>query len=453
MSLSTKQLNATLLGHPKGLFVLFLTELWERFSYYGMRALLVLFLVDNVKGGFGWSEAAALQLYGTYLLMVYMLGVPGGVLADRYIGQKTAVVWGGILQCIGHFMLAIGIETIFIAGLGFIALGTGLIKPNISTMVGELYQQGDHRRDSGFSIFYVGINIGALLAPIVIGTIGEIYGWHYGFGLAGLGVLIGLLTFSLGKRHLGTAGQKPQCSNKLRTSQQSLLERGFTKKEYDRLLVLALCFIAVFAFFIAFDQAGGMMNLYTESYIDRHVFGWQIPTSIFQSVNPAFVILLGPIVPLVWARLARGPKPINAIFKMGVGNIIIGIGFLFMIGAALERHSSPVDKASLHWLINAYLFHTLGELCLTPIALSFITKVAPERMRSSMMGLFFATIGISGWVGSKLGAQTASLGDITVFKLIFIITVLLGIPFILFNRRLMTLTHGSAEEVESAGEG
>lgn len=453
MPLSTKQASTTLLGHPKGLFILFLTELWERFSFYGMRALLVLFLVDNVRGGFGWSQNAALNLYGINFMAVYVLGIPGGILADRYLGERAAVLWGGIFQCIGHFLLAVGTQSIFIVGLGFIAIGTGLIKPNISTMVGALYEQGDPRRDSGFSIFYVGINIGGFLAPFIIGVIGERYNWHYGFGLAGVGMLIGLLTFWLGSGYLETAGQPPQRTNKSGATQDGLTKGNFSKAEKDRLIVLAFCFIAFFVFNLAFEQAGGLLNLYAKSHINRHIFGWETPTSIFQSVNPAFVILLGPIVPLVWNAMAKSDKPANAILKMGVGNIITGIGFLFMVGAALQKQSSPVERASMHWLINAYLFHTIGELCLTPVALSFITKVAPARVRSSMMGFFWFTAGIAGWAASKLGGQVTSLGDINVFILIFAITVLLGLPFILFNKRLMILTHGSAEEIESAGEG
>lgn len=447
MSLSTKQSTPTLLGHPKGLFILFLTEMWERFSFYGMRAILVLFLVDQVKGGFGWSEASALKLYGINLMLVYVLGIPGGALADRYIGQKSAVLWGGILQCIGHFLLALGNEAIFILGLGFIAVGTGLIKPNISTMVGGLYQQGDVRRDGGFTIFYVGINIGALLAPLIVGFIGEVYGWHYGFGLAGFGILIGIITFLGGKQHLGDVGKKPQRINKAKAGSPVRMNLTFTREEKDRLFVLVVCLIAVCAFFAAFEQAGGLMNLYAEKYTNRHVLGWEVPASIFQGLNPAFVMLLGPIVPIIWAGLAKRHRHISSIFKMGVGNIIIGLGFLFMVGAALQKQASPIEQSALHWLVSAYFFHTLGELCLSPVSLSFITKVAPKRVKSSMMGVYFAAIGIAGWLAGKLGEQSVSLGDLTVFKLIFAITVLLGIPFIIFNRRLMKLTHGSEQTI------
>ena len=419
--------------------------MWERFSFYGMRAILVLFLVDNVKGGFGWSEAAALKLYGINLMMVYVLGIPGGALADRYIGQSAAVLWGGILQCIGHFLLALSRESIFIVGLGFIAVGTGLLKPNISTMVGGLYQQGDTRRDGGFTIFYVGINIGAILASLIIGFIGEVYGWHYGFSLAGSGILIGIITFLAGRRYLGKVSTKPQKRNRVKAGSIAPMRLTFTKEEKGRLFVLVVCLIAVCAFFTAFEQAGGLMNLYAKQYTDRHIFGWEVPASIFQGLNPAFVILLGPIVPLLWARLAKRYNHISSIFTIGVGNLIIGIGFLFMVGAALQKQSSPTAQSALHWLVNAYLFYTLGELCLSPVFLSFITKVAPKRVKSSMMGIYFAAIGIAGWLAGKLGEQSVLLGDLTVFKLIFAITVLVGLLFIIFNRKLMKLMHGSEQ--------
>jgi proton-dependent oligopeptide transporter, POT family len=449
VSSATKTPTSALLGQPKGLFVLFLTEMWERFSFYGMRAILVLFLVDHVKGGFGWSEAAALKLYGINLMMVYVLGVPGGAIADRYIGQKKAVLWGGTLQCIGHFLLALGSEAIFIVGLCFIAVGTGLLKPNISTMVGGLYEQGDTRRDSGFTIFYMGINMGGMLAAAIVGSVGELYGWHYGFGLAGLGMLVAIGTFLLGHKHLKNIGERPRKRTEERAASVTIKRLFLTKgEEKDRLFVLFVCFIAVFTFYVAFEQAGGLMNLYAKKYTNRYVYGWEIPASMLQSLNPAFIVLLGLFIEMLWIRLAKRYKHISSIYKMGVGNIIVGIGFLFMVGAAFQKESSPTGQSSLDWLIIAYLFHTIGELCLSPVALSFITKVAPQSVRSSMMGIFFAVMGAAGWLASKLGAQAALLGDLAIFKFLFCSTVLLGFPFLIFNRKLMRLTHGSEQATQ-----
>jgi POT family proton-dependent oligopeptide transporter len=448
MRLSTQKNTSTLLGHPKGLFILFLTEMWERFSFYGMRAILVLFLVDNVKGGFGWSEAAAIKLYGINIMMVYVLGIPGGALADRYIGQKAAVLWGGILQCIGHFLLALSSESIFIVGLGFIAVGTGLLKPNISTMVGALYEKGDIRCDGGFTIFYMGINLGGTLAAIIVGSVGELYGWHYGFGLAGIGMLIGISTFLSGQKHLKNVGGKPQKRNKEKTSSIAIKRFTFTKEEKNRLFVLFICFIAIYTFFVAFEQAGGLMNLYAKKYTNRYVLGWEVPASMLQGLNPAFIVFFGLLVEMLWVKLTRRYKHISSLYKMGVGNIIVGVGFLFMVGAALQKESALTGQSNLNWLVMAYLFHTIGELCLSPVALSFITKVAPKRVRSSMMGIFFAVLGTAGWTASELGAQAASSGDLMIFKLLFFGTVLLGILFIIFNKKLMRLTHGSEQATQ-----
>jgi len=227
---------------------------------------------------------------------------------------------------------------------------------------------------------------------------------------------------------------------------------NFTKEEKDRLSVIFMCLIAVCAFFVAFEQAGGLMNLYAKKYTDRHVFKWEVPASIFQSLNPAFVALSGPIVAILWTRLAKRYKHISSVYKMGVGNIIVGIGFLSMVGAALQKESSLTGQSDIHWLVIAYLFHTVGELSLSPVFLAFITKTAPKRVRSSMMGIFFAVVGIAGWLASFLGAQSVWLGDLTVFKLLFFITVLIGLPFIIFNRKLMKLTHGSEQATQENGQ-
>jgi POT family proton-dependent oligopeptide transporter len=327
-----------------------------------------------------------------------------------------------------------------------------MLKPNISTMVGGLYKKGDARRDGGFTIFYMGINIGAMLSSLLVGYIGEEYGWHYGFGLAGFGILIGIVTFLLGKKHLGAVGAKPQKSNVINadgskggTPSQRL---SFTQEEKDRLIVLFICFTVVFSFFVAFEQAGGLMNLYADKYTNRYVLGWEVPASTLQALNPAFIMLFGPIVSIIWMGLSKRYPHISSIYKMGVGNIITGLSFLFMVGAALQMQCSPVAQSGLYWIAGAYFLQTMGELCLSPVSLSFITKVAPKRVKSSMMGIFFAVIGMANWAAAKVGAQSALLGDLTIFQLLFVITVLLGIPFIIFNKRLMKLTHGSEQIIQ-----
>jgi len=444
------QNNATLLGHPKGLFVLFLTEMWERFSFYGMRAILVLFLIDQARGGLGWSDADATQFSGFNVLMVYLLGIPGGIVADRYIGQRAAVLSGGILQCIGHFLLALSSKYIFFVGLGFIAIGTGLLKPNISTMVGSLYAKGDTRRDSGFTIFYIGINIGAALAGIMVGYVGEVYGWHYGFGLAGLGMLIGVAIFVAGQKYLVNLDTQPKKHNPEQVNNNTK-RLHFTKEEKDRVLMIGICLVAIFTIFTAFEQAAGLLTVYAKRYTHRYIGDWEVPASILQSLNPIFVIGLGPIIALVWSRLTRRYKRISSIYKMGVSNIIVALGTLFMVAAVLQKSSSPTGKSDLHWLFSTYLFYTIGELSLTPIFLSFITKVAPKQIEASIMGIFFAVVGAGGLTAGFLGAQASFLGALTVFQIIFCMTMLIGVLFIIFNKRLMSLAHGS-EQTTSESE-
>ncbi len=443
MKPSKQVADSMLLGHPRGLFILFLTEMWERFSYYGMRALLVLFLVDRVRGGLGWTEADALHLLGIYSMSAYVLGVVGGFVADKWIGQKSAVLWGGILACIGHFLLAAQNEKLFMVGLFLIASGTGLLKPNISALVGGLYAAGDKRRDGGFTIFYMGINLGGLLAGLIIGGIGELYGWHYGFGLAGVGMLLGIGVFLWGQKYLASVETSSEASVSSKKIHKAPVKQPFTKEEKDRLWALVVSFIAVFSFFVAFEQAGGLMNLYTEKYTNRHIFGWEIPASMFQSVNPFFIIILGPIIALIWSWLSKRFNYISAFYKLGMGNIVVGVGFLFMVGAAMQLNVPGVTKSSMHWLINAYLFHTIGELCLSPISLSFVTKLAPKRISASMMGVYFTMPGFAQYVAAWIGRQSVSWGNLAVFQFIFWMTVAVGLPFLIFNKRLMKLIHGA----------
>jgi POT family proton-dependent oligopeptide transporter len=432
----------TFLGHPKGLAILFLTEMWERFSFYGMRALLVLFLVDKLRGGLGWSQASALDLYGFYTMSVYVLGIAGGYIADRWIGHKAAVLLGALLACAGHFLMATQHQTLFMLGLSFIAAGTGLLKPNISTLVGSLYAAGDLRRDAGFTLFYMGINVGALLSSLVVGYIGEVYGWHYGFGLAGVCMLFGIAIFLVGQQYLININV-PASNTIANEAARPALKQSFTEVEKDRIWALALSFITTFSFFVAFEQGGGLLNLYTEKYIDRTVFGWEIPTSMFQSLNPAFIILLTPVVAAIWSSLSKRYSTISSFYKLGAGNIMVGVGFLFMVGAALQLKIPGIERASLSWLVMAYFFHTIGELCLSPVSLSFVTKLAPERMSGSLMGAYFAAIGFSQYLAAWLGKKSETLGDLNLFQFIFWMTLCIGLPFIIFNRRLMKLTHGA----------
>lgn len=389
-------------GHPIGLYILFFTELWERFSYYGMRAILVLFLVDVISGGgMGWSNADALGLYGWYTMAVYVASIPGGILADRLLGQKKTVMLGGLLLCAGHLVLAIPSDIAFFCGLGLIVLGVGGLKPNISTMVGGLYKQGDASRDQGFTIFYIGINIGAFLAGLVVASVAQAYGWHAGFGLAGIGMLVGQAVYMMGQRYLKGVGdyEAPEQGEGGRG------EKSLTKVEKDRIVVLLLSFLIIIVFWGAFEQAGGLMNLYAQYKTDRvlEMFNFTVPAGWFQSVNSFFIITLGTAIGAFWIRWRKKGREASSLFKMAWGTIIMGLGFLFMAYASVQAGSEPFGKAGMIWLVLAYLLHTIGELSASPVSLSFITKLAPAKYAAIMMGCYFAATGFGNKVAGTIG--------------------------------------------------
>ncbi len=496
-----------LFGHPIGLYVLFFTEMWERFSYYGMRALLVLYMTTTSLGtdprgpGLGWTEKEALALYGWYTMLVYVMSIPGGMIADKILGQKKAVLYGAIILCLGHAVLVLTDEWAFYTGLGLVILGVGLLKPNISTMVGGLYRKGDIRRDKGFSIFYIGINAGALLSTLVIGFVVKQWGWHAGFGLAGVVMFLGLINYIYGQKFLTKVGNIDknrdktneisygQLYSRLGTSPTQLVTtiilgllsaygwyvlgwaygllfffltaiaalmmmiyKDLDSQVYkDRFLVLLVSFIMVIVFWGAFEQAGGLMNLYTDTKTNRVLFGWKIPTVMFQSLNAGFIILFATAVANWWAKRKLKGKEASSLFKMAVGIIIIGFGFLFMVFAAMEFEKS--GTSSMIWLVLAYLFHTIGELCLSPVALSFITKLTPLKYASLMMGVYFAATGLGSKVAGIVGEAASDYGELTIFIGIFIFTTIIGLLFIAILKPLKRLTHGAEDnEVEMHDE-
>jgi len=438
-SITVKQKE--LFGHPIGLFVLFFTEMWERFSYYGMRAILVLYLVgrtDTANAGLGWSNGDALALYGWYTMMVYVMSIPGGIIADRILGQKKAVLVGGVLLLFGHSILAVEAMWAFYSGLVLIVCGVGMLKPNISTMVGGLYKKGDIRRDKGFTIFYIGINIGAFLSSLIVGYVGEVYGWHYGFGLAGIGMFLGIVQYVIGQKHLKNVGNFLGASKNV--EEKALLNKPLTKIEKDRVGVLLISFLLVIVFWGAFEQAGGLMNIYTMDKTDRILMGWQIPASWFQSLNAMFIIFLGTSVALFWANRKLKGKVSTSLFKMIVGLIIMGTGFFFMTGATAQFEST--GSSAMYWLVLAYLLHTVGELCLSPVALSFVTKLAPAKYASIMMGVYFAMTGFGSKLAGLLGEWSESLGEYTIFTGIAVFCVVLGLLVLAIRKKLEVLTHG-----------
>jgi POT family proton-dependent oligopeptide transporter len=434
-----------LFGHPVGLYVLFFTEMWERFSYYGMRAILVLYLVTQSTGenpGLGWSNGEALALYGWYTMLVYVASIPGGFIADRLLGQKKSVILGAILLVIGHSVLAIEQMWAFYTGLSFIVAGVGMLKPNISTMVGGLYKKGDIRRDKGFTIFYIGINVGAFLSSLIVGYVGEVYGWHYGFGLAGICMLFGLLQFVYGQKYLKGVGNYLGKSEN--AEERESIKRPLSKIEKDRVIVLILSFLMVIVFFGAFEQAGGLMNIYAKDYTNRILMGWEVPASWFQSLNAFFIITLGTAVAGYWANRKLKGKEASSIFKMIMGLIIMGIGFLFMTAATAQYQGT--GSSAMYWLVLAYLFHTIGELSLSPVSLSFVTKLAPAKYASLMMGLYFATTGLGNKVAGLLGESASEFGEYTVFTGIAVFCILFGLLIWVFIKKLKALTHGAEDD-------
>ncbi|PCI10629.1 MAG: MFS transporter [Flavobacteriaceae bacterium] len=449
----------------------------------------------------GWSDLEAYQLYGWYVMLVYLVSIPGGILADRVLGQKKTVMLGAILLSIGHGVLAIEASWAFFTGLGFIIIGVGCLKPNISTMVGGLYKTGDIRRDKGFSIFYIGINLGSLLATTFIGLVIAKWGWHAGFGLAGIAMVMGLIVYIWGQKFIVHVGNKPteeqkkndvsigETFSKIFKSPTQLvimivlialsLYVGFTKEGVDhwgygalffflslvigllmmiykdlenkimkdRFLVLLLSFLLVVVFWGAFEQAGGLMSVYTETKTDRVLFGWLIPTPMFQGLNAGFILLLAVWVANLWAKRKLKGKEASSLFKMASGTIIMGLGFVFMILAVREYEAN--GSSGMQWLILAYLFHTIGELSSSPVSLSFVTKLAPVKYASLMMGLYFAATGLGGKVAGILGEKSAEFGEYTIFTGIVIFTVVFGLLVIALIKPLKRLTHGIEDnEVE-----
>jgi POT family proton-dependent oligopeptide transporter len=431
--------------------------MWERFSYYGMRAILTLFLAAPVifgdpTGGYGWSNAETISFYGTYTMFVYLTSIPGGWIADKFIGQKKAVMLGGVLLCLGHGILAVDAQWAFFTGLVLIVIGVGFLKPNISTMVGGLYKQGDERRDKGFYLFYMGINVGAFLGALAVGAVAAKYGWHYGFGLAGIGMALGQIVYMYGLKYLKGVGDFNGKSEDKAVIEA--MKRPLNKIEKDRMLVLFLSFLIIIVFWGAFEQAGGLMNLYAEQKTDRSLgfslplIGNEVPAAWFQSVNAFFIIVLAVGVAGFWYKWKMKGREASSLFKMAVGVIIMGLGFLFMTKATTEVVGSDGNftaKASMVWLVLAYLFHTIGELCASPVALSFITKLAPVKYAAFMMGAYFAATGLGNKVAGLVGEYSQSAGEFEIFTGIAVFCTIFGVLIILLLKPLKRLTHGAED--------
>jgi POT family proton-dependent oligopeptide transporter len=476
--------DRSFLGHPRGLATLFGAELWERFSYYGMRALLILFMTAPIaRGGLGFPVAKAGAIYGCYTALVYLMGMPGGWLADRIISQRRAVLWGGIIIALGHFTLVIPTETAFYSGLGFIILGTGLLKPSISSMVGSLYEKGDTRRDAGFSIFYMGINIGALIAPLVCGYLGENINWHYGFVAAGIGMVLGLAQYILGGKHLGDAGRAIHgtpadvralrivaaassvlgaavliawWSGLLALSVQSIAngvglllaiiaiaffvwlfaEKGYSAEERRHFWAILVLFIASALFWSAYEQAGSTLNLFADRNTNLHA--WDVAAlwgtfraSYFQSFESIFIMALAPLFAILWVKL--GTRQPSSTAKFSVGLIFVALGFAVLIPVSRGQAVSPL------WLTLTYLLHTIGEMCLSPVGLSTMTKLAPARTGGLIMGVWFLSMSVGDYIGGRLSSLYESLPLPSLFGLVAAFCLVVGAALIALLRPMRKL--------------
>ena len=486
-------------GHPRGLATLFFTEMWERFSYYGMRALLLLFMVASVEnGGMGLDEKTGGAVYGLYTMFVYLLALPGGWLADKFFGLRKSVFYGGCLITIGHFCLAFPFNETFFVGLLFIVMGTGLLKPNISSLVGELYSSTDQaRRDSGFSIFYMGINIGATVAPIITSYLGENINWHYGFAAAGIGMLMGVIQYKLTEKNLGTAGLQPiKLSDPVLQGRRErnitigliifgvsltlfmsllltrtiiinpitiaristyvisgsvilyfgyiLLFENLDKEEKNKIKVIGIFFLASAMFYAGYEQQGSSLTLFADRYTDRFIGSFEFPSGWFQTVPAGAVIIFVPIFAWLWVWLSKRNLNPSTPVKLSFGLIFMGLGYAVMMGGSMIIVAG--SKALPTWLIFTYIFHTFGEICLYPIGLSAVSKLSPKRLIGQMMGIWFMSLALGNLIAglfsgefddAAITANPQLLVDL--FRGVVIAMFVSGIVVLLFNKPLKKL--------------
>jgi POT family proton-dependent oligopeptide transporter len=438
-----------LFGHPRGLTFLFATEMWERFSYYGMRALLVLYMtkylllaghadgvigldtlrsvLESMFGPLG-TQPFASQIYGLYTGLVYLTPLFGGLIADRVLGQRRTVIVGATLMAAGHFMMAF--EPLFLIALTTLILANGAFKPNISTQVGGLYAPGDQRRDLAYSIFYVGINVGAFLAPLVCGTLGEAWGWHYGFMAAGVGMTIGLAVYLYALPLL-----PPDERHRLKAA--GLDKQPLDRSEWRSIAALAVLFVPTTLFFATYEQQGNTIALWADTYTDRTidlvVWHGEIPVTWFQAFNPLMIFAFTPLVIALWSWQARHGGAPSTITKMALGCVLVALSYLIMAGAAWVAHG---DEASWWWLFAFFVFITVGELYLSPISLSLVSKVAPARMLSMMMGLWLATSFTGNFIAGWLGSFWSTMDKISFFLMLAGLAAFAGVVIFAFNRPL-----------------
>ncbi|HEU5147308.1 MAG TPA: peptide MFS transporter [Chryseosolibacter sp.] len=484
-------------GHPKGLSTLFFTEMWERFSYYGMRAILLLYMVASVEnGGMGLDDQTGGAIYGLYTMFVYLLALPGGWLADKFFGLRKSVFYGGCIIAAGHFSMAIPLTETFFTGLLLIVIGTGLLKPNISTMVGELYPSTEQaRRDAGFSIFYAGINLGAALAPIVTGYLGEKVDWHYGFGVAGVGMLIGLIQYKLSEKNLGSAGALPNYAATNDSTAQKritiwlwviggglgvllillftnitfidplfvakllgyiipisaiayfiyvLLFENLSRDERRKVLAIAIFFITTGLFYAGYEQQGSSLNLFAKRYTDMFIGDFEMPASWMQTVPPVAVIIFSIVFAWLWVWLDKRKMNPSTPVKMSFGLIFMGLGYAVMMGASMIVIGG--DKPLPTWLVATYLLHTFGEICLYPVGLSAVTKLSPKKLVGQLMGVFFIALAygnlIAGLFAGEFDEQAIEADPsllLDLFGVVMKVMLISGIIVLIFSKPIRKL--------------
>jgi POT family proton-dependent oligopeptide transporter len=479
----------TFFGHPRGLATLFMTEMWERFSWYGMRAILTLYLIAAVLDGpLQGRETLAAAIYGVYNALVYMLAMPGGWVADRLWGARKAVLVGGIVIASGHFVLAIPSNSTFFFGLLLIAVGTGLLKPNISAMVGGLYENSSSaRRDAGFTLFYMAINIGAMAAPLVVGTVGENVNWHLGFALAGVGMTLALVQYVLGGRHLGDVGRvppTPATPEEKRTILRKValwagvaaaaalvdvalgtfdiehvvnamaflgvvvpiiyfvtMFRSPVLRSEDRPKILAFVwfFVTAVLFWMIYDQSGSLLTIFADTKTDRMIGGWEFPASWYQSVNPVYVIVLAPAFAALWVWLARRNREPSTVMKFALAMLLIGGSFGIMGLAGAAAAASDTGKVTVFWLLGVYLVQTLGEMCLSPVGLSLSTKLAPAQFMSQIMGLWFLATATGNALNGWTVKLNAPMGDAAYYTMWAVVAALAGVAFMIGSKKIRAL--------------
>jgi proton-dependent oligopeptide transporter, POT family len=434
-------------GHPSGLYVLFLTEMWERFSYYGMRSLLILYMTDylltdpeRAAAVFGYKTLEAFlvsifgtmtvqqmgsQLYGLYTGFVYFTPFFGGLLADRYLGKYRSVFLGGTLMALGHFLMAS--ETAFFAALVFIILGYGFFKPNLSPQVGSLYKEGDSRMDGAFAIYYMGVNLGAFFSPLVCGTLGQKVGWHWGFGAAGVGMILSMIIYWAGS---GLIPASQQTLQKVKTDSHKKMSR----QDWNAVFGLAfLCFLNI-VFWAVYEQQGNTLQLWADKKTDWFVAGWELPSTWFQSFNPAMIFIFSPLLVCIWNWQARKNSEPSSITKMGIGCVLCGLAYVFMILAA---QLVPGDqKGSVFWLVATTFIFTVGEIYLSPIGLSLVTRVSPKPIVSTMMGLWFMSSFFGNYLTGYLGTFYETMPKEQFFMMLCGLGVGAGVIFFIVARPL-----------------